>query len=392
MNDPGYIELTLRPGAAPPDMETFERIVGAIADRYPGAVVGTDTAGTPSIFVNPANHVAASDSDAAQPVPPSRPDMSISGDPSTGTLDLVPSERIGAMLTESLRTLLALHPEIENYLQVVYEPEPDDADQGRYFVIIGRSEEQTPAELHVRDRDRLAAVVDTVKHLDADSARIVTAALREDPDRPLPRARFLTPGELDYVANDTRATLSERGTTDIDAATIRKVLDAAEPHIALRVNEEYTVQRALWHTSQPEVTCEVAMILSEDADWEAVAAWCGGKVCSGPDGTDSGEWIGWVELPDGQTVGEGGWISVGLDGVFRTHQPGAIIRPGRNTLDDIRHDTIKRLAEHYRERAHAASRSGRADLAQQAHAAQAQALDWGRAQYGQRADTGGDPR
>lgn len=65
---------------------------------------------------------------------------------------------------------------------------------------------------------------------------------------------------------------------------------------------------ALHLAFRPEVVAEVAVHLSEESDWEAIAKWCGGIVNSGPDGTDSGEWVGWIVLPDKTHVFSGMWI------------------------------------------------------------------------------------
>ena len=70
--------------------------------------------------------------------------------------------------------------------------------------------------------------------------------------------------------------------------------------------------------------------ITEDADWEAIAKWCGGTIKSAPDNTDSGEWTSWIALPNGEEVSSGMWISKGLDGQF--HSRYVVAEPDETTL------------------------------------------------------------
>lgn len=73
---------------------------------------------------------------------------------------------------------------------------------------------------------------------------------------------------------------------------------------------------AMHHAYRPEVVAEVAVELTEDADWERIAAWCGGTVDSGPDGTDSGEWTSWLTIPDVGVAARNQWITQRHDLTF----------------------------------------------------------------------------
>lgn len=66
---------------------------------------------------------------------------------------------------------------------------------------------------------------------------------------------------------------------------------------------------AMHHAFRPEVVAEVAVAVDDECSWEAIAAWCGGTIKSGPDGTDSGEWVSWIVIPGvNEVAGHGTWI------------------------------------------------------------------------------------
>lgn len=66
---------------------------------------------------------------------------------------------------------------------------------------------------------------------------------------------------------------------------------------------------AMHHAFRPEVVAEVAVAVDDECSWDAIAAWCGGTVKSGPDGTDSGEWVSWIVIPGvSEVAGHGTWI------------------------------------------------------------------------------------
>lgn len=68
---------------------------------------------------------------------------------------------------------------------------------------------------------------------------------------------------------------------------------------------------------RPEVVSEVSVPLTEESDWDAIAKWCNGTIRSAPDGTDSGEWTSWIDLPNGEAAFPGTHISKGFDGTFQ---------------------------------------------------------------------------
>lgn len=91
--------------------------------------------------------------------------------------------------------------------------------------------------------------------------------------------------------------------------------------------------RVMFEAYRPEVVCEVAVRLSEEADWAAIAEWCGAEVKSSSDGTDSGEWMSWLELPDGTTFSENTWVVKGYDGGFKTRWE--VLEPDADTLRQV---------------------------------------------------------
>lgn len=121
---------------------------------------------------------------------------------------------------------------------------------------------------------------------------------------------FLPQEEIERVrANRRRAAL----------AALRKVRESAEE-----------MGLALYRAYRPEVVAEVAVALGEDSDWEAIAKWCGGAIGSGPDGTDSGEWTSWIDLPNGESAVAGMWIIKTLGGTFSTRIE--VAEPDESTL------------------------------------------------------------
>lgn len=81
---------------------------------------------------------------------------------------------------------------------------------------------------------------------------------------------------------------------------------------------------------RPEAVAEVAVHLSEEADWEAIAAWCGGSLGSTQD--PSGEYAGYIDIPGVGCAGESCWITLAHDGTFRIRAevaaPDRLTRPG----------------------------------------------------------------
>lgn len=95
-------------------------------------------------------------------------------------------------------------------------------------------------------------------------------------------------------------------------------------------DEARDVGLALHHAYRPEATTEVSVPLHEDSDWERIARWCSGTLDSGPDGTDGGEHITWITLPNGEEATAGTWITKSIDGQF--HLRHEIAEPTETTL------------------------------------------------------------
>lgn len=73
---------------------------------------------------------------------------------------------------------------------------------------------------------------------------------------------------------------------------------------------------ALHLAFRPEVVAEVAVPLSDESDWEKIAAWCGGTIGSSEAG-DSGEWDSWIAIPGADQVATSrSWIVKRHDGTF----------------------------------------------------------------------------
>lgn len=125
-----------------------------------------------------------------------------------------------------------------------------------------------------------------------------------------PHTANLTPTERDR-AHEQRRTEA--------LAALQQLKDDAR-------DEALTLHRAF----RPEVTTEVSVPLHEDGDWERIAHWCSGTLDSGPDGTDSGEHITWITLPNGEEATAGTWITKSIDGQF--HLRHDIAEPTEATL------------------------------------------------------------
>lgn len=124
-----------------------------------------------------------------------------------------------------------------------------------------------------------------------------------DPGAFLPREGVATP------AGSDRESIANWGARAIVATLIPQVRREAEA-------QQQETDLALHRGFRPDVVAEIAVRLDEEHDWEKTAAWCGGTVGSGPYGTE-GEWHSWITLPDGTTAGQGSWITLDHDGVFR---------------------------------------------------------------------------
>jgi len=118
-------------------------------------------------------------------------------------------------------------------------------------------------------------------------------------DTPYPGASPAVSAALDADVAPSRAHLAQLVATETylrgaNAALVEE-LDMAEAH-------------------QPEVAAAIAVNLSDDSDWDAVARWCGGTVSNteGPDG----ETVSHVSIPGAGDAWNGSWIVQDLTGTF----------------------------------------------------------------------------
>lgn len=72
--------------------------------------------------------------------------------------------------------------------------------------------------------------------------------------------------------------------------------------------EQREVDLAMHHAYRPEVVAEVAVYLGDESDWEGIATWCAGTINSAPDGTPSGEYVSWIDIPDVGKAFDRTWI------------------------------------------------------------------------------------
>ena len=81
-----------------------------------------------------------------------------------------------------------------------------------------------------------------------------------------------------------------------------------------RLREKIDVDRAMFEAFRPEVVAEVAVLVCDEMDWQAVATWCGGTIDStqGP----SGEYTSTIDIPGVGSACEGMWIVQRHDGTF----------------------------------------------------------------------------
>jgi hypothetical protein len=123
------------------------------------------------------------------------------------------------------------------------------------------------------------------------------------------------------------------------------------------VAEQRETDLAMHEAYRPEVVAEVAVHLSEDTDWEAVAAWCGGTIRTGSS-TPSGEYESTIDIPGVGTTWQGAWIVQRHDLSFAIRaevagpseesvmalaaQRGG--EPGRPTVNECRHERCADLA------------------------------------------------
>jgi len=110
--------------------------------------------------------------------------------------------------------------------------------------------------------------------------------------------------------------------------------DVAGEVAALR--EELENQRLMHKAYRPEVVAEIAVQLTEDADWQEIATWCGGTLRHSSD--SSGEVTTYLDLPGVGSVCQGMWITLDHDGRFRARAE--IAAPSPDVERAERTDTV----------------------------------------------------
>lgn len=98
-----------------------------------------------------------------------------------------------------------------------------------------------------------------------------------------------------------------------------------------RLREKIDVDRAMHEAFRPEVVAEVAVLVCDEMDWQAVADWCGGTVGSTQD--PSGEYTSYLTIPGVGPAFEGMWIVQRHDLTFAV----------RATLDGPSAESVARL-------------------------------------------------
>lgn len=92
---------------------------------------------------------------------------------------------------------------------------------------------------------------------------------------------------------------------------------AVERILAARLAENTQYHLDMHRAYRPEVVAEIAVEVSEEMDWAAVAAWCGGRIETSEQG-DSGEYGSSIVIPGCRdAAGVGSWITLDHAGRFR---------------------------------------------------------------------------
>ncbi|GEL47422.1 hypothetical protein CHO01_25380 [Cellulomonas hominis] len=166
-----------------------------------------------------------------------------------------------------------------------------------------------------------AGVVETVEQLDALPSYTVVIASRTGEawqrGNPMAEGWHLAGGDIcDYGTGDLvkmlPATIVYRPDAPQPATTDEGLVTRAE--VERMLAEQSEMDRAMHEAYRPEVVAEVAVHLSEGADWDAVAKWCGGTICTGQE--PSGEYVSDMHIPGVGTAWQGAWIVQRHDGTF----------------------------------------------------------------------------
>lgn len=141
----------------------------------------------------------------------------------------------------------------------------------------------------------------------------------------------------------------QAGSEAVNRVRADKVLGRMEEYIEGLRAEDETEHLLMHHAYRPEAVAEVCVYLGDNADWDEIATWCGGKVVSIPAG-DSGEYSDFIEIPTGASfdpsIGlawDGSWIYKTLDGNFAVRN--SIGDPDGDTLRLSQADAIEKLSD-----------------------------------------------
>lgn len=160
-----------------------------------------------------------------------------------------------------------------------------------------------------------------------------TAEALADGPRVRSAAQFaLTEHELIRLAALTRLGTLTATPTAADVAELA-CYAARLRLVANDLREELAMERAY----QPTIAAAVAVHLSEDADWEATAAWCDGTITN--EQLPSGDYSSTITIPDVGSASDGDWIVLDLDGSFTIHRELRAPTPGMALWDKMR-DTV----------------------------------------------------
>lgn len=107
-----------------------------------------------------------------------------------------------------------------------------------------------------------------------------------------------------------RVRLPEDEAREVATAAIEAVCSKGEMvprlYVDRLLDEQREVALAMHRAYRPEVTAEIAVNLSEESDWNAIAEWCGGTISGSCD--MSGEYISTLDIPGVGTAWMGAWI------------------------------------------------------------------------------------
>ena len=136
-----------------------------------------------------------------------------------------------------------------------------------------------------------------------------------------------TPLDLDAIEADLDERSPARDPSDRNR--VRALIEEAK-----RLREKIAVDRAMFEAFRPEVVAEVAVLVCDEMDWQAVATWCGATISSSSD--MSGEYHSTIDIPGVGSAREGQWIIQRHDGTFAI----------RATLEGPSAESVARLTAH----------------------------------------------